>query len=51
MYLLDVIGPGDPRFTPTTEPNYVVPAIIISLAIIVVVVVIIVAISLKKKKK
>ena len=51
MYLLDVIGPGDPGFKPYVEPNYITPVIIIGAIVVVVAIFLIVAVNIKKEGK
>lgn len=49
MNFLDVIGPDVP--TPVESTNYVIPAVIIGIAIVVVVAVLVAAAMIKKNKK
>ncbi len=51
MYLLDVIGPGDPGYKPMYEQSFVTPAIIIGAVVLVVAAVLITAVVIKKKNK
>jgi hypothetical protein len=49
MNFLDVVAPDTP-ITPVESTNYVVPAVIIGIAIVVVVAVLVTAVVIRKKK-